>query len=135
MSSDDELISREEVLVGLPARRANTLLFLIESQTAQIVARSLVEFSLTDQATNERNLAFLEAFALGNAPPIHPTIQHLERYASQWASLVPENAKLKAAIAHALGQKYTFTDKVVGIQSKRFRSQHINSSFQVSPYS
>lgn len=113
MSSDDELISREEVLAGLPARRANTLLFLIESRTAQIVARSLVEFSLTAQATNERDLAFLEAFALGNAPPLHPTIQHLERYASQWASLVPENPRLKAAIAHALGQKYTFTEKAV----------------------
>ena len=45
--SSDELISREEVLEGLPAKRANTLLFLIESRTAQIVARSRVEFSLT----------------------------------------------------------------------------------------
>ncbi|WP_257236224.1 hypothetical protein [Nostoc sp. 'Peltigera malacea cyanobiont' DB3992] len=113
MSSDDELISWEEVLAGLPARRANTILFLIESRTAQIVARSLLEFSLTEQAANERDLAFLEAFALGNAPPLHPTIQHLERYASQWTSLVPENPRLKAAIAHALGQKYTFTDQTV----------------------
>lgn len=113
MSSDDELISREEVLAGLPARRANTLLFLIESRTAQIVARSRVEFSLTEQAANERDLAFLEAFALGNAPPLHPTIQHLERYASQWASLMPENPRLKAAIAHALSLKYTFTYQAV----------------------
>lgn len=113
MSFDDDLISREEVLAGLPARRANTLLFLIESRTAQIVARSLVEFSLTEQAASERDLAFLEAFALGNAPPLHPTIQHLERYASQWASLVPSNPKLKAAIAHAIGQKYTFTYQAV----------------------
>lgn len=107
--SSDELISREEVLAGFPAKRANTLLFLIESRTAQIVARSRVEFSLTSQAAQERDLAFLEAFALGNAPPLHPTIQQLERYASQWLSLVPENPKLKAAIAHALGEKYTFT--------------------------
>ncbi|QFS52031.1 hypothetical protein [Nostoc sphaeroides] len=113
MSSNDDLISWEEVLAGLPARRANTILFLIESRTAQIVARSLLEFSLTEQAANERDLAFLEAFALGNAPPLHPTIQHLERYASQWASLVPENPRLKAAIAHALGQKYTFSEQTV----------------------
>lgn len=113
MSSDDELISREEVLAGLPARRANTLLFLIESRTAQIVARSRVEFSLTAQAASERDFAFLEAFALGNAPPLHPTIQHLERYALQWASLVPENPRLKAAVAHALSQKYTFTYQAV----------------------
>ncbi|MEH1910895.1 MAG: hypothetical protein V7L05_22010 [Nostoc sp.] len=113
MSSEDELISREEVLGGLPAKRANTILFLIESRTAQIVVRSRVEFSLTEQAATERDLAFLEAFALGNAPPLHPTIQHLERYASQWASLVPENPRLKAAIAHALSQKYTFTYQTV----------------------
>ncbi|HAX78723.1 MAG TPA: hypothetical protein DCY88_23550 [Cyanobacteria bacterium UBA11372] len=111
--SSDELISREEVLEGLPAKRANTLLFLIESRTAQIVARSRVEFSLTSQAANERDLAFLEAFALGNAPPLHPTIQQLERYANQWLSLVPQNPKLKAAIAHALGEKYTFTYQAV----------------------
>jgi amino acid permease len=111
--ADDELISREEVLAGLPARRANTLLFLIESRTAQIVARSRVEFSLTEQATQERDMAFLEAFALPNPPPLHPTIQHLERYADNWASLVPSNPRLKAAIAHALSQKYTFTYQVV----------------------
>ncbi len=110
---DNELISREEVLVGFPARRANTLLFLIESRTAQIVARSRVEFSLTEQAAKERDLAFLEAFALGQAPPLHPTIQHLERYALQWASLVPENPRLKAAVAHALSLKYTFTYQTV----------------------
>jgi hypothetical protein len=113
MSSDEELISREEVLAGFPARRANTLLFLIESRTAQIVARSRVEFSLTEQVASERDLAFLEAFALGNAPPLHPTIQHLERYALQWTPLVPENTRLKAALAHALGEKYTFTYQAV----------------------
>ncbi|NWF62349.1 MAG: hypothetical protein HXY43_24665 [Fischerella sp.] len=113
MTNDEELISREEVLAGLPARRANTLLFLIESRTAQIVARSLVEFSLTEQAANERDLAYLEAFTSGHAPPFHPTIQHLERHALQWTPLVPENPKLKAAIAHALGEKYAFTYEVV----------------------
>jgi hypothetical protein len=111
--TDDELISREEVLAGLPARRANTLLFLIESRTAQIVARSLVEFSLTEQTTHERDMAFLEAFAQPNALLLHPTIQHLERHADNWASLIPSNPRLKAAIAHALSQKYTFTYQVV----------------------
>ncbi|MBD2299689.1 hypothetical protein [Nostoc sp. FACHB-190] len=110
---DDELISREEVLAGLPARRANTILFLIESRTAQIAARSRVEFSLAPQSAHERDLAFLEAFALGNAPPIRPTIQQLERYASEWASLVPANPRLKAAIAQALGQKYNFTYQAI----------------------
>jgi hypothetical protein len=36
----DGLLDREEVLAGLPARRANALVFLIESRTAHMVARS-----------------------------------------------------------------------------------------------
>ena len=111
--SSDELISREEVLAGLPAKRANTLLFLIESRTAHIAARSRVEFSLTESSASERDLAFLEAFALGNQPPLRPTIQHLERYALQWTPLVPSNPRLKAALTHALSQKYNFTYQAV----------------------
>ena len=111
--TSDELISREEVLARLPAKRANTLLFLIESRTAQIAARSRLEFSFTEKAVWERDLAFLEAFALGHAPPLRPTIQHLERYALEWAPLVPSNPRLKAALTHAVSQKYNFTYQIV----------------------
>ncbi|MFQ5794628.1 MAG: helix-turn-helix domain-containing protein [Candidatus Bipolaricaulia bacterium] len=107
----DELFSREEVLGGLPARQAHTLLFLIESRTAHLVAQSrrAMEIFLTEQAAEERDLAFFEAFSLGRQPPLRPTIQDLERYAPQWASLVPDNPRLQAAIAHILGEKYDFT--------------------------
>ena len=110
-----ELFTREEVMAGLPARRASTLLFLIESRTAHMVAQSrqAMERFLTEEAAQERDLAFLEAFALGRDPPLRPTIQHLERYAPQWASLAPDNPRVRAAIAHALGQKYTFTYRAV----------------------
>jgi hypothetical protein len=111
--TNDDLFSREEVLAGLPAKRAKTLLFLIESQTAHWVARSRVEFSLSESAANDRALAFLEAFALGNSPPLRPTIAHLERYALQWMALVPENPRLKAALLQALSQKYRFSVQVV----------------------
>jgi hypothetical protein len=111
--TNDDLFSREEVLTGLPAKRAKTLLFLIESQTAHLVARSRVEFSLTETAANDRALAFLDAFALGNSPPLRATIQHLERYASQWASLVPDNPKLKAALFRAFSQKYRFSERAI----------------------
>jgi hypothetical protein len=106
---DDELISREEVLAGLPAKRANTLLFLIENRTMQVAMSQRVEFCLTELATHERDLAFFEAFALGNTPPLRPTIQQLERYTIYWKTLVPDNPRLKAALAHALSQKYNFT--------------------------
>ena len=114
MSADD-LFTRDEVLGGLPAKRAATLLFLIESRTAHLVERSrrAMEFLFSEEAAKERDLAFLEAFSLGREPPLRPTIQDLERYAPQWAPLVPENPSLQAAVAHLLGQKYDFTSKDV----------------------
>ena len=114
MTSDDPfggLLDRETVLAGLPARRANTLLYLIESRTAHLVARSreAMELFLSEESAERRKLAFLEAFALGSEPPLRPTIRDLERYATQWAPLVPENPRVQAAVAHRLGEKYRFT--------------------------
>src|SRR5919112_2456190 len=118
MSFDDEfggLLDRETVLAGLPARRANTLLYLIESRTAHLVAQSrqAMELFLTQESAQQRELAFLEAFALGSEPPLRPTIRDLERYAPQWAPLVPENPKVQAALAQRLGEKYQFTYQTV----------------------
>ena len=116
----DELISRAEALGGLPAQRARTLLFLIESRAGQLEARSrLWEQELpTEHAAEERDLAFLEAFASGRQPPLRPTIQDLERHAPQWARLVPENIRVRAAVAHLLGQKYKFPyQSVPGIRA------------------
>lgn len=106
----EDLFSRDEVLAGLPARRARTLLFLIESRTGRLVAKSrqAMERFLTDQAAQERDLAFLEAFALGEDPPLRPSIQDLEHHAAHWADLVPLNPRLRAAVAHFLGEKYDF---------------------------
>ena len=41
--SSDELFSRQEALAGFPAKRASTLLFLIENRTAHLAARSLTK--------------------------------------------------------------------------------------------
>ena len=109
--SFDDLFSREEVLGGLPAKRAATLLFLIESRTAHLVdqSRRAMEFFLTEESAKDRDLAFFEAFSLGRDPPLRPTIQDLERYAPQWAPLVPDNPSIQAAVAHLFGQTYEFT--------------------------
>jgi len=111
MPSSEPELSREDLLQGFSARRASTLLFAIESWTARHKARSrqVMERFLTQEAADERSLAFLEALALGREPPLRPTIQDLERYAPQWAFLVPDNPKIRAALAHILGKKYRFT--------------------------
>jgi hypothetical protein len=107
----DELLTREEVLGGLPARRARVVLFLIERQTAHLAARSgqLAEFLPGEEAARERDLAFVRAFAMGREAPVRLTIQSLERYARQWAHLVPDNPALRASLARILAQKYSFT--------------------------
>ena len=109
----DELISKEELLAGMPAKRTKTLLFLIEKHTAVLTARSRVEFSLTDLGEIDRDLAFFQGFALDDRKMPHPTIQQLERFASQWSVLVPQSPQLKAALFHALAQKYGFTELIV----------------------
>jgi amino acid permease len=68
---------------------------------------------LTEEAAQQRELAFLEAFALGRDPPLRPTIQELERHAPSWADLVPRNPRVQAAVAHRLTQKYKFTHAAV----------------------
>lgn len=111
----DELISREEALGGLPAGRASAVFFAIESRTAYMVAHAplRMELFLTEEAAQERDLAFLQAFALGREPPLRPAIGDLERYAPSWAPLVPENTSLRAAVARLFGQKYRFTYEAV----------------------
>ena len=106
----DNLLTRDEVLGGLPAKRASALLYLVESRTAQLVdrARHLMVPFRSEDAAQERELAFVEAFAIGREPPLRPTIQDLERHAPQWAELVPANPRLRAAVAHQFGQKYQF---------------------------
>ena len=113
--SDHLQISREELLGGLPARRASTLLFAIESRTAQLVskAKQATVLYLTPKAAEEREREFLEAIAAGRDLPVQPTIQDLERYAPHWASLVPEDSGVRAAIARMVGNKYRFAEQDV----------------------
>jgi amino acid permease len=110
MPSDafEELFDRDRLLGGIPAKRASTLLFLIESRTARLTARSrqaMARFATRD-AVQARELAFIEAFALGREPPLRPTIQDLELQAPRWASLVARNPRVQAALAHRFGEKY-----------------------------
>ncbi|VEP18757.1 hypothetical protein H1P_90004 [Hyella patelloides LEGE 07179] len=62
----DELISKEELLAGMFAKRTKILLFLIEKQTALLAERSRVDFTLTDLGQSDLDMAFLQAFAIDN---------------------------------------------------------------------
>ena len=101
-------LTRDDVLGGMPARRASTLLFAIESRTAQLVVRSRRALAsyLTERTAEQEERAFLEALGEGRDLPLQPTIQDLERYAPDWAPLVPAEAAVRAALARMLGAKY-----------------------------
>ncbi|WP_019503680.1 aromatic amino acid transport family protein [Pleurocapsa sp. PCC 7319] len=109
----NELISQEELLAGMSAKQSKTLLFLIEKQTALLAARSRVDFTLTDSGESDRELAFLQAFAIDNSKMERPRIQQLERFARDWSVLVPDNPQRKAALLKALGEKYKFTELLI----------------------
>ena len=110
MTDKATLFTREELLGGGSARRATALLGAIENRTAQLVAQSRLPNPYLPAASfTERNAAFLGAIAAGrDAATV--TIQEIERYAPEWAALLPErrDPSLYATLARLLGKKYRF---------------------------
>lgn len=116
---DGPMFTRESLLGGLPARRASTILFAIESRTASLVRSNRVNRAsyVGERTVAEREQAFLSAMA-GGRQAIDVRIDEIEGYAAQWADLAPEGADVRAAIARLLGSKYRFTwDLVPGIRA------------------
>jgi hypothetical protein len=111
----DELFRRDEVLGGLPARRAAATLFLVESRAAYLAdqSRQSANFLVSENAARRRELGFVEAFNGGREPPIKATILDLEHFAPDWAPMVPANPSIRATVAHMLGRKYRFTRDAV----------------------
>ncbi|MDQ2673653.1 MAG: hypothetical protein M3Y40_03280, partial [Chloroflexota bacterium] len=113
------MFSRDELLGGMPARRASTILFAIEAHTARLIASTRVQRAayVGRRGSVEREQAFLKAMAAGRDLPIQPTIQDLERFAPQWAHLVPDGTDARAALAVLLATKHRFTaDRVPRIR-------------------
>ena len=112
-------ISKEELFNGVHGRtikQAYTLLSLIESQVAFLIARSHQENMLYVATSSPR--AYLAAIAHSGEMAAHPTIQNIEHHASHWAVLIPEDANIKAIVAHLIGEKYQFSsDAISGIRS------------------
>lgn len=113
MNNNNFGFSRELLLGGSPARRATTALFTIENRTVHLIGRSryALEMFASEERVQSREEAFLDALAQGRDLPIQPTIQDLERYAPEWASLLPENVNVRAAIVQLMAKKYTLSEQ------------------------
>ena len=109
-TSGGRMFSRDELLGGLPARRASTLLFAIEGETARLVAASRITRSgfASERTSAEREREFLRAISSGGTLPRPPSIAEIERFAAGWTSMVPANDDVRAAIARLMGSKYRF---------------------------
>ena len=102
------MFSRGELLAGMSARRATTLLFAIEARTAHLVARSrraMATFE-TEGTAAEHEQAFLRALAGARETGVSVRIQDLERYAGSWGELVPPDAELRATLLRRVADKY-----------------------------
>jgi amino acid permease len=110
MSSDTSFFGGQNILDGTPLRRAGTILFAIEGRTAQLVAQSRQALAsyLTEKTAAEKEQAFLSAIAQGRDLPLNPTVQDIERFAPEWASLVPSDDTQHAALAKKFTEKYHF---------------------------
>jgi amino acid permease len=112
-------ISRDELLDGMPARRASTIVFAIENLTLQLVARSrraLVRYQPAETA-RDKERQFMDAVSAGREPSARPAIQDVERYAADWRPMVPEVADTRAAILHQMSTRYAlYYDRVPRIR-------------------
>lgn len=109
-----KLISREEVLGGLggrPTKQANTTLLLIENRTAQMVADAQVPdgYGLVETGASSGSQAYLDAIAMGRESLPAPTIQQIERFAADWAILVPNNPRVRATLANLMSTRYALS--------------------------
>jgi amino acid permease len=110
MSGLEPIFSRDRLLAGSGARRATLLLFAIEAESARLVAASRINRAgfVGDRTAAERERQFLAAVSLGRDLPSPPTIRDIERFADEWASLLPADPSTRMGLAHLLGEKYRF---------------------------
>lgn len=120
MADPGEFLSRDEVLGGLPARRARTLLFLIEQHSALHASEREVGTMalLGERSAEARELAWIEAFALGRDTPRSPSIREIEAASERWAPLVAESPEVRAAAIRVLAERHPLQYKrVPGIRA------------------
>src|SRR5512138_1774348 len=110
MSNEESFFGGQNILDGMPLRRAGTILFVIEGRTVQLVSQSRVALApyVIDRTAVEKEQAFLAAMAQGRDLPMQPAIQDIERFAPEWSSLVPSDEDQRAALAKKISEKFHF---------------------------
>lgn len=110
MTNESSFLGGLDILDGMPSRQSGAILFAIEGRTALLVSQSRQALAshLTEKTVAEKEQAFLSALAQGRDLPLQPVIQDIERFAPEWASLVPSDERQRATLANKLANKYRF---------------------------
>jgi len=114
MQAIDDLLSGYETSSGRSGRQPSRLLSLIEMRSAYMRAESrrvIEAYFLSDRPEFTR-LSDLDYFQSGERRAQSAqrlTAGDLERYATQWQMLVPNDPALRAAVIHLLADRYPLT--------------------------
>jgi len=127
-----ELFSRDEALHGLPAPRAQAMLYLIEGISSRLATGFWPRELANDLAQRHREEAYLDAFALDGHTGDPPTIEQLDRYSEYWWPLLPSDPRVLAALAYQLVQKYQFrsSDGPAIVARLRLRDSAVRDAYQ-----
>lgn len=108
MDGRPEVVSRDQLLAGLGARRAGVVLYALESRAGLLAtrARNATAPPICDEFVEARERAFLSAFAAGRDLSQAVRIQDLERFAPALRHLLPPDPAQRAAVAARIGTKY-----------------------------
>ena len=108
MDDAPDLVSRDQLLAGLGARRAGVVLYALESRAAFLAARArhATAPAIMDDVVEAREQAFLAAFAAGRDLPQPVRIQDLERFAPALRHLAPPDPAQRAAVVARIANKY-----------------------------
>jgi amino acid permease len=113
-------LSREDLLGGMPARRASTIVYAIENLTLALVTRSrhaLARYQAAESG-RDRERQFMDAVSAGREQQERPAVQDLERYATEWSSMAPDVPETKAQICFQLSTRY----RLVYERTRRLRA-------------
>lgn len=97
------------------ARRARSLLFLIEARTSRHMSQ--VRRAVADVTeivpSDGPAMSYIDAFGEGFGHTVETTIAQIERSVDAWRPLVSERADVRAALIYHMAQKYSFTRRSV----------------------
>src|SRR5688500_10569992 len=84
------------------------LLYAIEGRTGFLAVRSqgAMSPSLVPDSAEQREHAYLAAMRSGAELPFDPDPTDLERYAPNWAPLVPDDPAIRASLLKLMSGKY-----------------------------